>query len=98
MRNFLFNIFIFASHVDSGPQTGSKTVPSGRFLCGFNIMDYLKSLHVVDQTVGRCGQWPHWLAGLAQRPWYPQLYYHKLTFKIYFIIVFQNLKCIIRKL
>ena len=37
---------------DSGSQTGSKTAPSGRFLCGFNIIGRLGQLH----EVGLCGR------------------------------------------
>ena len=30
---------------DSGSQTGSRTTPSGGFLCGFNIVGRLKPVH-----------------------------------------------------
>ena len=41
---------------DSGPQTGSRAVPSGWFPCGFHIAGRLGPLHMVGQAEGlrRC--------------------------------------------
>ena len=41
---------------DSGSQTGSRTVPSGGFLCGFNIVGCLGLLHEAGQVVGLRGR------------------------------------------
>ena len=53
----------------SGPQTGSRTAPSGGFPCGFNTVGRLRPLHEVGQAVGlgllNSGSGP-------KKPWYPQ--------------------------
>ena len=41
---------------DSGSQTGSRTAPSGGFLCGFNIVDRLGPLHEAGQAVDLRGR------------------------------------------
>ena len=36
----------------SGPQTGSRTTPSGGFQYGFNTVDRLEPLHEAGQAMG----------------------------------------------
>ena len=36
----------------SGPQTGSRTAPSGGFQCSFNIVGRLGPLHEASQAMG----------------------------------------------
>ena len=41
---------------DSGSQTGSRTAPSGGFLCGFNIVGHLGPIHEAGQAMGLRGR------------------------------------------
>ena len=41
---------------DSGSQTGSRTAPSGGFLCGFNIVGCLRPLHEAGKVMGLRGR------------------------------------------
>ena len=45
-----------AGYEDSGSQTGSRTTPSGGFLCGFNIVGRFGPLHEAGQAVGLRGR------------------------------------------
>ena len=41
---------------DLGPQTGSRSAPSGGFPCGFNIVGLLGLLHEAGQAMGLHGR------------------------------------------
>ena len=64
---------------------GSRTAPSGGFLCGFNIVGRLGPLHEAGQAVGLCGRRAPGLlsrgSGL-KRPWYSQAL-HFWSFFVY---------------
>ena len=44
---------------DSGSYTGSRTAPSGWFLCGFSIVGRLGQLHEEGQALGLRGRWAY---------------------------------------
>ena len=40
---------------------GFKTVSSGRFPCGFNVMGCLRPFHVAGKAMGLRGCWAYWI-------------------------------------